>query len=203
MRKSWLLLSCLMLAVVLVGTGGCAPAEAMSSSSPSVSAPVGAANVGEGLGLICSQQNVGMWVTGVGKAVAVPDVALLRLGIESEASTVAEAQRKAAESMNKVMKALKSGGVSEQDIQTQRFSVYAVRKWIENENREEIIGYRVTNIVVAKIRDIDKAGIVIDAVAGAAGDPGYSRRAGTCQKADYLAGQQAAGNVSGTASENR
>ena len=170
MRKSWLLLSSLMLAVVLVGAGGCAPAEAMSGSLPSVPAPVRAADAEERLGLICSQQNVGMWVSGVGKAMAIPDIALLRLGIEAEASTVAEAQREAVESMNKVMKELKSSGISDKDIQTQRFSVSPIRRWIKNENREEIIGYRVTNIVVAKIRDIDKAGSVIDAVTGAAGD---------------------------------
>jgi uncharacterized protein YggE len=45
-----------------------------------------------------------------------------------------------------------------------------VRKWLEDEQREIIIGYRVTNIVVAKIRQVDKAGTIIDDVAEAGGD---------------------------------
>lgn len=170
MKKLWLSLCSLMLAVVLVGAGGCVPAEGERESLPSISALAETVDFGEHFGVIWSQQNVGLWVTGEGKVTAVPDIALLRLGIEAEAKTVAAAQREAAEAMDKVMKALKSNGVSEKDIQTQRFSIYPVRRWIEREDREEIIGYRVTNIVVAKIKKIDKAGTVIDAVAEAGGD---------------------------------
>jgi uncharacterized protein YggE len=72
--------------------------------------------------------------------------------------------------MDGVMKALKSNGVAEKDIQTQRFSIYPMRKWIEDEQREIIIGYRVTNIVVAKIRQVDKVGTIIDDVAEVGGD---------------------------------
>ena len=169
MKRLWLLLSGVMLVVVLMGSGGCAPAEAMSGSLPSTST-FKVADLGAQSGLICSQQNVGLWVAGVGKATAIPDVALLRLGIEAQADTVAEAQREASETMDRVMKALKSGGVAESDIQTQQFSVYPVRRWFEDENKEEIIGYRVSNMVVAKIKEIDKAGRVIDAVAEAGGD---------------------------------
>ncbi len=113
---------------------------------------------------------VGVLVTGEGKVMAVPDVAIFSLGVEAEAKTVAEAQRQADEAMNKVMKALTVNGVAEKDIQTQRLSIYPIRRWIEKERREEIIGYRVTNNVTAKIRKIDKAGAIIDAVVEAGGD---------------------------------
>ena len=170
MRKLWLLLSSLVLAVVVVGAGGCVPADLERVSPPSISAWVEAAELGGDLGIVFSQQNVGLAVTGEGKATGVPDVALLRLGVEAEASTVAAAQRDAAAAMDHVMKVLKSEGIAEKDIQTQRYSIYAVRRWIEREDREEITGYRVSNTVVAKIREVDKAGSVIDAVAEAAGD---------------------------------
>ena len=170
MRKFWLLLSSLTLVAVLVGAGGCVAGEADRISPPAISAYVEAPDFGGPFGIIYSQQQVGMWVTGEGKAMATPDVVLLILGIEAEAKTVAQAQRDAAEAMDKVMKALKANGVAEKDIQTQRFNIYPVRRWIEKENREEIIGYRVTNIVVAKIRQIDRAGSVIDDVAEAGGD---------------------------------
>ena len=170
MRKSWLLLFSLILAVVVVGVGGCAPADLGRASPPCISEWVEAAEFGGDLGIIFSQQNVGLAAIGEGKVTAVPDVALLRLGVEAEAPTVAGAQREAAEVMDNVIKALRGNGVSEKDIQTQRFSIYPVRRWIERENKDEVIGYRVTNIVVAKIREVDKAGTVIDAVAEAGGD---------------------------------
>jgi uncharacterized protein YggE len=168
MKKVWLLLSGLMLAVVLIGAGGCVVGEGAQVSPPTIS--VTAPELGGPFGIIYSQQQVGLWVTGEGKAMATPDIVLLSLGIEAEAKTVAQAQQDAAEAMNGAMKALKSNGVAEKDIQTQRFGIYPVRKWIEDEQREIIIGYRVTNMVFAKIRQIDKAGPIIDAVAAAGGD---------------------------------
>jgi hypothetical protein len=166
MKKLWLILSSVMLIVILIGAGGCVIGEGAQVSPPAISAYVAAPE----FGIIYSQQQVGLWVTGEGKATAVPDVVLLSLGIESEAKTVAEAQRNAVEAMNKVMKALKANGVAEKDIQTQRFNISPIRRWIESERREEVIGYQVTNIVVAKIRQVDKAGSIIDSVSEAAGD---------------------------------
>ena len=170
MRRFWLLVCSPMLAAVLVVAGGCAPTEVERGSSPSISAWVEAAEFGGRLGVIWSQQDVGLHVAGEGKVTAVPDIALLRLGIEAEAATVTEAQRQAAEAMDKVTKALKGNGVSEKDIQTQRFSIYPVRRWFDKGDREEIVGYRVTNMVVAKIREVSKAGTIIDAVAETGGD---------------------------------
>jgi len=167
MKKFWLVLSSVILAVILIGAGGCVVGESAQVSPPAISAYVAAPDLG---GIFYSQQQVGLWVTGEGKATVTPDVVLLSLGIEAEAKTVAQAQEDAVEAMNGVMKALKANGVAEKDIQTQSFSIYPVRRWIEKENREEITGYRVTNIVVAKIREIDKAGPVIDAVAQAGGN---------------------------------
>jgi hypothetical protein len=82
---------------------------------------------------------------------------------------VAEAQSQAAEAMDKVMTALTDNGVAEEDIQTQYFSIRQVTRW-NREEEETIVGYRVINKVNAKIRDIDKIGSIIDAVAEAGGD---------------------------------
>ena len=167
MKKVWLILASMMVAVVSIGAGGCVVGEGAQVSPPAISAYVAAPESG---GAICSQQQVGLWVTGEGKTMAAPDIVLLSLGIEAEAKTVAQAQRDAAEAMDGVMKALKANGVAEKDIQTQRFSIDQVRKWDDDAQRYITLGYQVTNIVVAKIRQVDKAGTVIDAVAEAGGD---------------------------------
>jgi uncharacterized protein YggE len=72
--------------------------------------------------------------------------------------------------MDKVMAALKNGGVADKDIQTQYFSIDQVTRWDQNTQQDVVIGYRVSNMVVAKIREIDKTGSIIDAVAEAGGD---------------------------------
>ena len=167
MKKLRLILSGVMVAVVLIGAGGCVVGEGAQVSPPAISAYVATPELGE---IIYSQQQVGLWVMGEGKTMVTPDIVLLSLGVEAEAKTVAQAQRDAAEAMDGVMKVLKANGVADKDIQTQRFSIDTVRKWIDDEQRYITLSYRVTNIVVAKIRQIDKAGSVIDAVAEAGGD---------------------------------
>jgi len=150
MKKSWWLIPCLMVVLVL-GAVGCASGGNQGSIS------------------ITPQQN-GIWVTGQGEAMAVPDIAELRLGVETRADTVAEAQTQASEAMDRVMQALQDNGVDEKDIQTWRFSIYPITRWIGERGEEQITGYRVTNLVLAKIREVDKADIIIDAVAEAGGD---------------------------------
>lgn len=168
MKKVWLVTSTLALLVVSVGVSGCYPVQL--GAAHSMPAPMSDVKLGDQFGVIWSQQQVGLWVTGEGKAKATPDTTLLTLGIEAESATVAQAQQQAANAMDAVMKVLKGKGVADKDIQTQGFSIYPVRRWLEKEQREVTTGYRVNNNVTAKIRDLDKVGSTIDAVTQAGGD---------------------------------
>ena len=112
-----------------------------------------------------AQQQQGIWVNGEGKVTAAPDVSTLRLGIEAQESTVAQAQSKASDAMNKIMTALTSRGVAKKDIQTQQFNIQKITRFDQKTQQESLVGYRVTNIVTAKIQEIDKAGPIIDAAA--------------------------------------
>jgi len=154
-KKSWLLAVSLALVLALVGLVGCSPGKTV---------------LGEIEGINISSQQEGIWVTGQGKVSVVPDIATLRLGIEAQEASVAEAQTKATEAMDRVMDALTDNGVADTDIQTQYFSIRRVTKWDRVKEEETVVGYRVTNMVIAKIRDIDKTGAIIDAVAEAGGD---------------------------------
>lgn len=158
MKKTWLVVIGMALVLAVVGISGCGSEVAKLSTDK-----------GE-LKLSLNSQQEGIWVNGEGKAVAVPDVAILRLGIEAQESTVAEAQAQANEAMGKVMTALTDEGVAEKDIQTQYFNIRKVTKWDNEKQQETVLGYRVTNMVTAKIREIEKTGTIIDAVAVAGGD---------------------------------
>ena len=152
MKKKWFLVIVLALAVPVVALCGCAGGTTS----------VGAVNL--------NSQQTGIWVSGEGKVSVTPDIALLRLGIEAQQTTVAEAQSEANGAMDEVMTALLGSGVAEKDIQTQYFSIYQVTRWDDYRDQEIVIGYRVTNTVVAKIRNVETVGAVIDAVAVAGGD---------------------------------
>jgi len=117
-----------------------------------------------------SSQQEGIWVNGHGEVNAAPDIAILQLGISAQRLSVAETQAEAVAAMDKVMTAIKQGGVADKDIQTQYFSIQQVTRWDQDKQQEIVIGYRVTNMVIAKIREIGKTGSIIDSVAEAGGD---------------------------------
>ncbi len=158
MKKKWLVVIGLVLVLGVVGLVGCS-SEGVKFTGGSL----------ELKGNLNSQQE-GIWVNGEGRVSAVPDVAILRLGIEAQEATVVEARDRAAEAMDNVMNALKDQDVDEKDIQTQQLSIYRVTRWDDDKQQEIVIGFRVTNIVVAKIRDVAGSGTVIDAVVAAGGD---------------------------------
>jgi uncharacterized protein len=117
-----------------------------------------------------NSQQQGINVSGVGKVSIKPDIAVLSLGIESQEISVADAQAKASEAMDKVLGALKAQGIADKDIQTQYFNISQVNRWDNYSEKNNVIGYRVTNTVIVKVRDVAKAGTVIDAVVVAGGD---------------------------------
>lgn len=109
----------------------------------------------------------GIQVTGSGSAFGEPDVAVLSLGVSTERDSVEKARAEAADAMQKVLDSLKNNGVSEKDIQTQHFSIQPQYDYIDGQRI--LRGYRVTNMVSAKIRNLEQVGEVIDDAA-AGGD---------------------------------
>jgi uncharacterized protein YggE len=115
-------------------------------------------------------QQQGIWVTGEGKVIVTPDVAIISVGIQSQETTVAAAQAKAAAAMDQLMQALKAQGVADKDIQTSSFYISQVVQYDNSKQQQIVVGYMVSNTVTVKIRDVKKAGTTIDAVAEAGGD---------------------------------
>jgi len=112
----------------------------------------------------------GINATGVGEAVGTPDVMVLTVGVSAQRASVGEAREAAAAAQKNVIDALKKNGVAEKDIQTVQFSVSPEYDFSGLRGDQKIIGYNVSNVVRAKIRDLDKAGAAIDAATDAGGD---------------------------------
>ncbi|MFH1775166.1 MAG: SIMPL domain-containing protein [Chloroflexota bacterium] len=158
MKGKWLVVSGLVILVASLALAGC------TAGGPSLG------NVPSDVQFSLNSQQQGIWVSGQGKVTVAPDVANLRLGVEAQADSVALAQSQANEVMDRVMVTLTDNGVAKNDIKTQYFNINKITRWDKDREQEVVIGYRVTNMVNAKIREVDKAGAVIDAVAGAGGD---------------------------------
>ncbi len=99
-------------------------------------------------------------VSGSGKVTVVPDVARIYLGVTLTKPTVKEARDAAARAMNDVIAAIKGLGVADADIQTTGLSLSA--RYADGSSTR-IVGYVISEQVVVTVRDLDKAGDVVDA----------------------------------------
>jgi len=103
-----------------------------------------------------------------GRTTRTPDLAVFTAGVTSEGKTASEALAANARAMNATMAALKSSGVAARDMQTSNLSVspvYGQQKRLPDGSTEGdpvIVGYRATNQVQVKQRDLNRYGQVID-----------------------------------------
>lgn len=109
-------------------------------------------------------------VTGEGNVHGAPDIALITLGVVSEASAARDALSANSQSMNRILAALKEDGSELRDLQTSGFSVepiYSQPPADQNASepfQAQIVGYRVRNNLTLRIRDLQKVGTLLDKV---------------------------------------
>ena len=104
-------------------------------------------------------------VTGEGTVSVPPDLAQLDAGVASDGKTAREASEANNTAMGKVLLALKGAGIEEKDYQTSRLSLqplYANRQGSNVAAPPQIVGYRASNRVSIKLRDVTKVANVID-----------------------------------------
>ena len=103
-------------------------------------------------------------VSGEGTVSVPPDLALVDGGVTSEAKTAREASDANNSAMAKVLSALKSVGIDDKDLQTSRLSLmpqYA-QQTRPNGGPNVITGYRASNRVTIRVRDVKKVAATID-----------------------------------------
>jgi len=102
-------------------------------------------------------------VSGSGKVTIVPDVARINLGVTINKSTVKAAREAGAQAMTDIIAAVRSLGVAEADIQTTNISL---SPQYGTGTAPKIVGYQISEQIMVTVRDLDKAGDVVDAAAG-------------------------------------
>src|SRR5467141_1946761 len=105
-------------------------------------------------------------VTGEATVSVPPDLAEIDGGVTSEAKTAREASEANNAAMGKVLQALKGAGIEEKDVQTSRLSLQP-QSAPNRSGPSAIAGYRASNRVTIRLRDVTKVASIIDTLVGA------------------------------------
>ncbi len=106
-------------------------------------------------------------VTGEATVSAAPDLAQIDAGVTTEAKTAREASDANNAAMGKVLLALKGAGIEEKDYQTSRLSLQPESAPNRSAGPATIVGYRASNRVTIRLRDVGKVASAIDTLVGA------------------------------------
>ncbi|MGH7652663.1 MAG: SIMPL domain-containing protein [Gemmatimonadaceae bacterium] len=91
-----------------------------------------------------------------------PDRATIQISVETRSATAAAAATENAKKQQSVLTALKSLGLSNDQLSTVNYTVYPEQRY-EQGKAPEVIAYTVTNTILADVRRLDQVGPVIDA----------------------------------------
>lgn len=102
-------------------------------------------------------------VVALGEVTRVPDLVRINAGVVTQAPTAVEAIRQNAQRMQAVRAALRRAGIADRDIQTSTISLQPDYRYAENQP-PQLTGYRASNEVNVRFRDIAESGRILDAL---------------------------------------
>jgi uncharacterized protein YggE len=102
-------------------------------------------------------------VVAVGEVTRIPDIARIGAGVVTQAPSATEAIRLNAARMTSVRAALRRAGIADRDIQTSSISLQPEYRYAENQP-PQLTGYRASNEVNVRFRDIAQTGRILDAL---------------------------------------
>src|SRR5688500_9785030 len=99
-------------------------------------------------------------VSATGEVTRVPDVAIISAGVQTLRPTATAAIEENASRMERVRAALKRAGIEDRDIQTSSISLNPEYHYANNQP-PRLTGYRATNTVNVKFRDLKRTGTIL------------------------------------------
>ena len=109
-------------------------------------------------------------ISAEGKVEAVPDIATTNFSVVSEGKDAKTVQKNNSDKINAVLAFLKSEGVAEKDVKTTNYDLYPEYDYRNYPTPSgsglpnPIIGYRLTQTLTVKIRDLNKVGEILEGV---------------------------------------
>ena len=132
MKKTYFLLTMILVVAVLAGCGAQQPLE----NTPVITA------------------------TGIGKITTEPDTVEMRFTVATEGKDN-NVQGNNAAKTQKIIDALVVAGLSKDEMETNNVNFYPLRRW-DKDKGDQITGYRAENTLVIKTKKIEQAGTFID-----------------------------------------
>ena len=99
-------------------------------------------------------------VSGEGKAIGIPDVALTNFSVISDKASAKEVMNDNAQKMNAVIKFIKDSGIADKDLKTTGYNLNPLYDWVEG--KRIFRGYELTSTLSVKMRNLDKISDIID-----------------------------------------
>ena len=119
---------------------------------------------------VLAQDNVAPAISGTrldvvatGEVRRVPDIAHISTGVVTQAQTASAAIQQNAEQMQRVRAALRRAGIADRDIQTSALNLNPEYRYQDNQP-PVLTGYRASNQVTVRFRDIENTGKILDAL---------------------------------------
>ena len=102
-------------------------------------------------------------ISATGEVTRVPDIAVISAGVMTRSSSATGAIQENAARMERVRAALKRAGIEDRDIQTSSINLNPEYRYDQNQP-PRLTGYRATNTVNVKFRDLKRTGAILDAL---------------------------------------
>lgn len=101
-------------------------------------------------------------ITGTASISAKPNIALVNAGVESVGPNARDALSANSKLMNSVFEAIEGLEIDKNDVGTANFNIS--QNWRHGPNGSKPDGYRVSNQVLLRLRDVSRVGEVLDAL---------------------------------------
>jgi len=175
-RKAWAGAGTAALLVVVAGCGGPsrpAPVAPAPAGAPAarVAAAAGPSDVGAAVLASTGSSTGGPSITasGEGRASGPPDLLTVTLGVQASGDTARAALSKNNDEATALIDRVEADGVAAADVQTSQLSLEPVYAVGSSGEPPRITGYSVTNMVTVKVRQLDRAGAILDDAVTAGG----------------------------------
>lgn len=122
-------------------------------------------------------------VSATGSVSVMPDVSYVTAGVMTQDEEMTTAQQNNKDIMNALFDALKTAGLTDDDLRTTNYSAYPIYDY--SDGKDVVIGYQVTNTVEMTIKDIDSVGDFLDIAAESGANTSFSISFGLLEEDEY------------------
>jgi hypothetical protein len=122
----------------------------------------GVANA-QGAAIVSPVSGTRLDVSSTGEVSRIPNLAIISAGVQTLQPTATAAIEDNATRMERVRAALKRAGIADRDVQTSSINLNPEYRYVENQP-PVLTGYRASNTVNVKFRDLKRSGAILDAL---------------------------------------